>query len=330
MLEIIAEFGTNNIDPEGNIHPNLEDLIKTLSVKGAHTVKFQHLKADGLAAKGCELWDILKKLEQPIESHIRFKEMCKNAGVKYLCTPLCLETLNELLDIGVREIKIASCDCGNLQMMEELVQNKNKIDRVIMSTGMSTMGEIALSMDILLRADFKVDLLHCVSSYPTKELNASLGAIKVLRKHFGHIVRVGYSDHTISVYTAAIARALGCEIFEKHVTHNRAAPGFDHPYSFPVETFDDYVGAIEEVGIIIGKEEKVILENEETPRQLMKRGIWFNNDLEKGHILTKDDITLRRPLKGSIDTTAYFSVLGKRLTESVKEGESVKLENLCD
>lgn len=328
MLEIIAEFGTNNVNPEGNIIPNLEELIKDLADRGTDTVKFQHFKTGGLVGKKSELWEIIEKIEQPIESHVKFKEMCERARVKYLCTPFCTESLNELLDIGVREIKIASCDCGNLQMMDDIYQNKDRIDRVILSTGMSTMNEVSLSLDVLLPSNIEIALLHCVSSYPTEEASASLNAIKILKENYGHLVTIGYSDHTLGIEAAKIARALGCEIFEKHVTYDNKAKGFDHPYSFLIDKFDEYIEAIEWVDALMGEPKKKIHDDESTPRDLMKRGIWFDKDLRAGHTVEKDDIILRRPLKGSIDSTHYRTVLGGKLKQDIKEGDPVRLEDL--
>lgn len=327
-MEIIAEFGTNNVDSEGNILPNLEELIQTLAKKGVDIVKFQHFKTGGLVGKNSELWGILKKLEQPIESHVKFKKMCERAGVKYLCTPLCSESLKELLDIGVREIKVASCDCGNLQMMGDLVQNEDRIDRVILSTGMSTMDEVSLSLDILMTSSIDIDLLHCVSSYPTKESSASLGVIKILKEKYGQVARIGYSDHTLGIEAAKIARALGCEIFEKHVTYDKEAPGLDHLYSFLIDEFDKYIEAIKRVDSMIGETEKEIHEDEETSRGMMKRGIWFNGDWEKGHIIERGNIILRRPLTGAINSTYYSTVIGAKLKKNVKDGDPVRLEEL--
>ena len=74
--------------------------------------------------------------------------------------------------------------------------------------------------------------------------------------------------------------------------------------------------------------EKTIHEDEGTPRELMKRGIWFNKDLEEGHTIERDDVILRRPFKGSINSINYPSVLGRKLNSTVKEGDSVRMEEL--
>lgn len=331
-LEIIAEFGTNHVDPNGKVLENIEELIHTLADKGATTIKFQYFKADNLVEKGTEVHALIKNLEIPIEEHIRFKKYCDDAGVRYLCTPLCSESLDALLGIGVEEIKIASCDCGNVQFMADIVQRHSKIYRVLMSTGMSTMNEIGESMDILIDGDFRIDLLHCTSVYPTPVYRASLDMIRVLNKCYGYeaLCKIGYSDHTLGTEVVGIARAMGCVIFEKHVTPDPTLPGFDHAYSYPIDKFEKYVEAIKYVDQVIGEERKYVNEKESVSRDAMKRGIWFKKETFAGQKITRDDIIVRRPLKGAINQVSYFSVLGKKLKESVEENDPVLMENLYE
>ncbi len=323
-LEIIAEFATNHTDPEGNISPSLREMMKLLKLKGADYIKFQYFKTSNLVKENTEAWDIIKKLELPIDAHIKFKKMCEEEGVKYLCTPLFPEGLNELLDIGLKEIKVASMDCGNLQMMNDLLDNKERIERIILSTGISTIEEIDLSMAVLLKGNFKIDLLHCVSSYPTSPYNASLGLVNLLKKKYGHVARIGYSDHTLDSQTAVIARVLGCEVFEKHVTLDNDQPGLEHPHSLLISQFGKYVKAIKNVDLMI--EEKLEYEN----RNTMKRGIWFNRNLKKGHKISREDIILRRPLLGTVGTTSYLTILNKKLKRAVQKDSPVILEDLYE
>ncbi len=328
-LEIIAEFGTNHVDPNGKVLENIEDLIHTLADKGATAVKFQLFKADNLVEKNTEVHGLIKNLEIALEEHVRLKKICEEIGLRYLCTPFCVESLDALLSIGVKEIKIASCDCGNLQLMSDIVQRHNKIHRVIMATGMSTLNEIGVSIDILIDGGFNIDLLHCTSVYPTPIYRASLDMIRVLKKKWG-LFNIGYSDHTLGTEVVGIARAMGCTIFEKHVTPDRTMPGFDHAYSFPIDEFDKYVDAIKNVDQIIGEERKYVDKKEAVSRDAMKRGIWFKKEVFKGQKITRDDIIVRRPLKGAVNQTYYFSVLGKKVKKNFNEDDPVLTENLYE
>ena len=46
----------------------------------------------------------------------------------------------------------------------------------------------------------------------------------------------------------------------------------------------------------------------------------INKDLNKGNIITEEDLITLRPNIG-IDATKYFEILGKRLERKVKKGE---------
>lgn len=328
-LEIIAEFAQNNIDSNGKVFSNIGEMIKTLAEKGATTVKFQYFKVENIDMES--RWDIVKKYELPIEKHIQFKKMCEDANIKYFCTPFCIDTLDDLLDIGVREIKIASCDCGHLQFMSDIVERKDKIDRVILSTGMSTMEEIDASVKILLYNRFKIDLLHCVGVYPTPLHKASLGRINVLKESYGKFAEIGYSDHTLGIESAEIARAMGCTIFEKHITPDITLTNIpDHASSYPISKFEKYVEAIKNIDIVMGDEHRAVHGKEVISRNLMKRGIWFKKDLKIGHKITRDDVIMRRPLEGTVNSFHYFSVLDRKIKKAIKQNDPVIMEDLYE
>ena len=154
--------------------------------------------------------------------------------------------------------------------------------------------------------------------------------INFLLKHYGLIGSIGYSDHTLGIEAARIARAMGCTVFEKHVTPDVNMPGLDHSYSFPIDKFEVYVNAIKGVDEIIGNDKKIILENEIGPRDMMKRGLWFKRSMDTGQEIIRDDIIVRRPLKGAVNQVSYFNILGKKVKKSVKENDPVIMENLYE
>lgn len=335
--EIIAEFGVNHII-NGNIIPNLEESIKQLSEKGASTIKFQHFYAKELVKENtpkCEYhakrtktgykesqFDMIKNLEISIDDHKWLKNLCLKHGVKYLCTPLSEKSLDELLSIGQKEIKISSCDCGNLKFLHDLVDRESDIDRVILSTGMSTFNEILKSVYILNKGNFIVDVLHCTSSYPTKPNNTNLAVINQLQNSIAN--NIGFSDHTIGVHAAMIARSLGCKIFEKHVTPNLDMEGPDHLASMAIDSFKQYTDAIELAHTLMGSN-KQIQDSEKELRALMKKGMWFTTDLLAGSTIEKQHIILSRPAQGTTSAYFYYDVIGKTTTKDVKKGDPIEI-----
>ena len=63
---------------------------------------------------------------------------------------------------------------------------------VILSTGMSNLDEIKIAFEILKENTDKIALLHCISAYPTKEIDANLLAISKLKESFNCVI--GHSD----------------------------------------------------------------------------------------------------------------------------------------
>ena len=77
---------------------------------------------------------------------------------------------------------------------------------VVLSTGMSTIGQVSLAYDTLLSSGAsEVTLLHCTTNYPCPMGEVNLRAMQTLKETFK--CRVGYSDHTmgIEVPIAAVA-----------------------------------------------------------------------------------------------------------------------------
>ena len=68
--------------------------------------------------------------------------------------------------------------------------------------------------------------MHCVSGYPTPDENAALGGRMAMQRINANAL--GYSDHTTSVDTGALAVAGGACLLEKHFTYDRNAQGPDH------------------------------------------------------------------------------------------------------
>ena len=106
---------------------------------------------------------------------------------------------------------------------------------MIVSTGMSTLGEIETAVDTMRETgNSELALLHCVSNYPADPADANLRAMHTMATAFS--VPVGFSDHMPGTEIAVAAVALGACIIEKHFTLDRTLPGPDHQASLePME-----------------------------------------------------------------------------------------------
>jgi len=95
--------------------------------------------------------------------------------------------------------KTASPDLVNLPLLRAAASQGKPL---IVSTGAATRDEVAQAAEWL--ADVRqLAFLQCTSSYPARDDMAAIGAMHEIRVLTGRIV--GYSDHTASLDTGALA-----------------------------------------------------------------------------------------------------------------------------
>ena len=94
---------------------------------------------------------------------------------------LCKEDLVKIQDLGFKNIKVASYDCGSFPMIREICK---KFKNIFISTGATFDDEIKKTK--LICQKFKVNpvFLHCVTIYPTlqKDFNLKEYLFKSLTK----------------------------------------------------------------------------------------------------------------------------------------------------
>jgi N-acetylneuraminate synthase len=162
---------------------------------GCDAVKFQLFKIDRMFAP-----EILRQSprhraraewELPLAHLKPLAEHCSARKIRFSCTPFYLEAVTEL-EPYVDFYKVASYELLVTDLLRACAATGKPI---VLSTGMSTMEEIAAAAATLKEAGARdVTLLHCVSSYPTPASEANLAAIAAIRAATG--LPVGWSDHT--------------------------------------------------------------------------------------------------------------------------------------
>lgn len=135
---------------------------------------------------------------------------------------------------------------------------------VLLSTGMSTMDEIALAVQVL--GPSPLLLAHSTSSYPCAVDELNLRMIHTLADRFG--CPVGYSGHEVGLPTTSAAVALGACFVERHLTLDRAMWGSDHAASVEPPGMVRLVRDIRSIERALGSGVKRVYDSE---RPLMKR-----------------------------------------------------------
>ena len=322
---IIAEAGVNH-NGSYNLAKKLVDAAKYCK---ADAIKFQTFKAANSISKFAKKikyqkkskndkisqLNMLKKLELSKSEFIKLKNYCKKKKILFLSTPKSIDDARFLNKIGIKIFKIGSGDILDFELLNYISKTKKK---VILSTGMSTLKEIKKAAQFFDKK--KLNLLHCVSLYPTPVNLANLKTIPFLKNRLG--IECGFSDHTLGYEVSLGAVSLGAHIIEKHLTLNKKLPGPDQKTSLSVEEFKDMVLFIRNIDKALGESKKVISRKEKKNIKLFRRGLVFNKNLKKNSIIKKEDISTKRPLIG-LEPTFKKKLIGKILKKDVSEDQPI-------
>ena len=262
---IIAEAGVNH---NGNLEL-ARRMVDEARRAGADYVKFQtavpELVISSIAPKaeyqkettGKEQsqLEMCRAIHLPLTDYAGLADLCRRKGIGFMSTPFDLVSIDTLAPLGMDYWKIPSGEITNLPYLRKIA---SKGGRVILSTGMSTLDEVARAVDILEnggipRAD--ISLLHCNTQYPTPMDDVNLRAMETLRS-LG-CGRVGYSDHTVGIEVPVAAVAMGAQIIEKHFTLDKTMEGPDHRASLDPAELRAMVSAIRNIEKAAGSPEKV-------------------------------------------------------------------------
>lgn len=352
---IIAEAGVNH---NGSLSI-AKKLIDVAVTSGADAVKFQTFRADQLLTVTApkanyqlantlaseSQHEMIKKLELSENDHANLIKYCRKKNIKFLSTPfdfLSLDLLANRFDLPL--LKLASGEITNAP----LLLNAAKCGKsLILSTGMSTLGDIELALSVLAfgylnqdgikpnRDNFldayrspegqqmlqkKVVLLHCTTDYPAGFSEINLKALDTLRHAFN--LPVGYSDHTEGIEIAIAAVARGATVIEKHFTLDRKLPGPDHKASLEPDEFTAMVKAIRNVEIAIGDGNKIPRANEFKNRSAARKSLVALNRIRKGEVFTEANLGIKRPGIG-ISGVHYWEWLGKIAQKDYHENELI-------
>ena len=313
---IIAEAGVNH---NGRLELALK-LCDAAKKAGADVVKFQTWKTENLITRtvgqaeyqtvntGIEesQFDMLKKLELSYEEFRMIKQYCEKIGIVFASTADEPESLDFLVELGIPFIKVPSGDIGNVPLLRYM---GSKGLPIILSTGMSTLDDVELSINVLKEGGAKdITVLHCTTNYPCPYEDVNLKAMNTLREVFH--VPTGYSDHTIGSEVALSAVALGATIIEKHFTLDCKMEGPDHAASTNPEEFAKLVESIRIVERSLGSGVKEPTAAEKQISKVVTKRIVAKRAIQQGELFSEDNICVKRHDVGAL-AREWDAVIGK-------------------
>ena len=331
---VIAEAGVNH---DGEIS-KAEALIEAAVAAGADAVKFQTFKTEKVIAPNTAkapyqktntgadetMFEMVKKLELSFDAFRHLADLCRRRNVLFLSTPFDHDSVDFLAGLGMAAFKVPSGEITNFPLVTRMARQGRPL---IISTGMSTIGEVDAVLQCAARAgNTQAALLHCVSNYPADPAESNLRVLGTLGRAFG--LPVGFSDHTLGIEVAIAAVALGACIIEKHFTLDCDLPGPDHRASLEPDDLRAMIQGIRKVESALGNGIKTPSAAELAVAAVGRRSLVAAKDLSAGSRLSEEMIAVLRPGTG-IPPAAMEYVLGRVLKQAVRAGELLRLDQFA-
>ena len=330
---VIAEAGVNHNGDIGLARR----LVETAARSGADAVKFQTFKAEKLvtrtapkagyqeASTGTEetQFEMLRRLELSEDDHRELLTHCRELGIVFISTPFDEDSAEFLAELGVPLFKIPSGEVTNIPFLEHVAKFGRPI---LMSTGMSYLGEVELAIRAIREVGNRdIALLHCVSNYPADPADVNLRAMKTMQDAFR--VPVGYSDHTLGIEVSLAAVAVGACAIEKHFTLDRNLPGPDHASSVEPGELAALVTGIRNVESALGNGVKAPAASEAGTAAVARRSLVAERDIQSGKALTLGMIAIKRPGTG-LSPSMREALIGRLAKTDIAAGDLLTFDNI--
>jgi sialic acid synthase SpsE len=331
---IIAEAGVNHLGQMDYA----EKLISAAARSGADIVKFQTYKADKLTTKNApRFWnwegeekangsqhDSYSTLDQFGEAeYLAMKSLCDKYGIEFMSTPFDFDSVDLLVNVGVKGFKVASCDLTNFPLLRHIA-SKNM--PMLLSTGAAEIREISEAItEIKSVSQCPILIMHCTLCYPTKAKDANLLALNDIRMNFpGYLL--GLSDHTLGTLIASTSVALGVRAIEKHFTFDKTLPkSADHWLSLDEADLTKLVLDVREIEDALGTGRKELLEAEKLAWAYARRSVVTTRGISQGTVMVESDFTMKCPGTG-LHSRNIVDLVGKRSLVDIQEDQIVSLD----
>lgn len=326
---IIAEAGVN--------HNGQLDLAYKLCDKakqaGVDAIKFQTWKTENIVTKSTKLadyqdantgniadyqFDMLKVLELSYNDFLAIKDYCKTIELEFLSTPDDEESLDFLASLNLPFIKIGSGEITNIPYLRKIGEKRQK---VILSTGMSTLSDVERAYNILKNSGAQtITILHCTTNYPCEMNEVNLRAMQTLGEAFK--CDVGYSDHTKGIEVPIAAVAMGAKVIEKHFTLDRNMDGPDHLSSLTPSELKEMVKAIRNIENALGDGIKAPNRSEMKNSEVVLKRIVARHSISKGDVLSEANTTVKRSSAG-LSAIYWDLIIGRIASKSYEKDEAI-------
>lgn len=260
---VVAEIGINH---NGDLEI-AKELIQAAKNAGVDAVKFQKRTPQLCVPKEqrdqmrdtpwgyITYLDYRKKVEFGAEEYHEIDRYCKELGIIWFASVWDEPSVDFMEVYDPICYKIPSAALTDHDLLSYCRKTKRPI---ILSTGMSTIEQIRLAVEVL--GIDNLVIAHSTSAYPCDPWELNLCMIDTLRREFH--CPIGYSGHEVGLVTTVVAVSLGACLVERHITPDRAMWGSDQAASVEPGGFRRLIKYIRVTEMALGDGVKRVYDSE--------------------------------------------------------------------
>ena len=205
-------------------------------------------------------------LEFSLEQYGEIDNYCKLKNIDWYLSCWDVSSQIQMRQFNTKFNKVASAMLPHEKLLRTIAEEKK---HTFVSTGMSTLDDIAKAVNIFKEYNCPVDLMHSHSAYPMSIEEANLRLIPTLKEKFN--CNVGYSGHESAASLICIIAVLqGATSIERHITLDRTMYGSDQAASLEPEGIMRVVRDVRAINLILGDGKKKIWDSEKSAMKKLR------------------------------------------------------------
>ncbi len=303
-------------------------MIDTAIEVGGDAIEFQFAIPEDFYVAHHEYINIYKKTQFPVEKMAEIVQYAKNKGIEVIIAPLSHNLIPAMKKAGCSAFNINASDINNPKMLDSVAESGLPF---FLSLPLATEAEIKWATDRLnAKGNLDYILLHGQHTMASGEggvaiKHTSLGYLNTLKEKHNRIV--GFIDHTPLDWVPSLALAVGANVVSKHLCLSRAEKGPDWHICLEPDEMKKCIQQFRDTATSIFQKNKVLAPGEDMDVSIMRRSIVASKKINKGAIITLDDVAYKRPGDG-LEPSKYESIIGKTALKEINADEKITLNDV--
>jgi N,N'-diacetyllegionaminate synthase len=312
----IAEEGQAN---QGDLNLALK-MIDLAFDSGADGIEFQLFYAKDMYILNHRGYQIYKEAELKKAEIIQLIKKTKEKKLVFQAACLSPELVDLCAEEGVDAFVINATDLNNPEMLDAVKSTRIPF---WLATLMGTEEEIEWTVNYLSKkGSDNFGILHGQHVMSSNDFHgvppqmSQLDCIRLLREKYNLLV--GYVDHTSTIHMPAIAVAKGASIVMKHLAPEENWKGPDWEVALAPKDWKKSQELFR-YSVLSSGSSKELSQAELGDRSIHRRGLYARHDLEKGQIVSKEDLIALRPGQGAMNPRMFNSLVGQKVNKAIKK-----------